>query len=114
MALTATATVATRKAICKILGLVKPVVISESPHKPNIKYTVIVGPPPLEETFAPLVEEVKRCRESTDRTIIFCRTYDSMTHIYLYFKHRVGKEMFSPMCAPDLARFRIVDMCVRL
>ncbi len=110
MSLTATATIKTRKAICKSVGLINPVIISESPHKPNIKYIVQLNPPPIEETFAPLVEEVRRYRQLTDRTIIFCRTYDSMTHIYLYFKNRLGKEILNPMSAPDMARFRLVDM----
>jgi len=77
MALTATATVATRKAVCRTLGMVNPAVISESPNKVNIKYVVHLNPGTLEETFAPLVEEVRRCRSTTDRTIVFCRTYDS-------------------------------------
>lgn len=44
MALTATATVATRKSICKSLGLVKPVIVSASPDKPNIKFIVNLNP----------------------------------------------------------------------
>ena len=110
MSLTATATIKTRKAICKSVGLINPVIISESPHKPNIKYIVQVNPPPIEETFAPLIEEVRRYRQLTDRAIIFCRTYDSMTHIYLYFKNRLGKEILNPMSAPDMAQFRLIDM----
>ncbi len=30
-----------------------------------------------------------------------------MTHIYLYFKNRLGKEILNPMSAPDI---RLVDM----
>lgn len=110
MALTATATVKTRNAICKTLGLVKPVIIAVSPNKPNIKYIVRADPGTLEEGLAYLVEEIKRYRHLTDRTIIFCRTYDSMSHMYLFFRSRLKKEMFEPIGAPDLARFRIVDM----
>lgn len=53
MALRATATLQTRKAVCKTLGMVNPAVIAESPNKENIKYIVHHNPGTLEETFAP-------------------------------------------------------------
>ena len=110
MALTATATTQTRKGICKILGMIDPVIIAESPNKPNIKYSLKRDPGTLEEAFAPLVEEVRRCRQTCDKTIIFCRTYDHCAHIYLFMKSRLSKEFTEPIGAPDLARFRLVDM----
>ena len=66
MALTATATVQTRKAVCKTLGIVNVAVIAESPNKENIKYVVHHNPETLEETFARLVEELLRCHGSSD------------------------------------------------
>lgn len=41
---------------------------------------------------------------------MFCRTYDSCARIYLYIRNRLGKEFTEPFGAPDLARFRLVDM----
>ena len=67
LALTATATVITRK---NILGMTSPAVVVESPNKPNITYAVQQNPGTLEETFAPLVEDSKRFRHNTDRTIV--------------------------------------------
>lgn len=110
LALTATATIETRIAICKTLGMSNPVVIAESPNKPNIKYAVINNPGTLEETFAPLVEEVRRNRNITVKTIVFCRTYDACSQLYLFMKCRLGQEFTEPIGAPDLARFRLVDM----
>ena len=83
MALTATATKRTRQAVIKLLKMVHPKVVSVSPNKPNIKYSVLVNTQSLEEKFAPLVEEVRQKRTATDRTIIFCRTYDQCAHIYV-------------------------------
>ena len=60
-----------RQKICQILGMTNPAVVSESPNKPNITYTVRLSPGTLEETFAPLVEEIKCCRLTTERTIVF-------------------------------------------
>ena len=106
----ATATVQTRKAECKTLGMVNVAVIAESPNKENIKYVVHHNPGTLEETFARLVEELLQCRCTTDRVIVFCRTYDSCANIYLYIRNRLGRDFTEPIGAPDLARFRLVDM----
>ena len=110
LALTATATMVTRQSICKILGMTNPAVVSESPNKPNIKYTLCLNPDTLEETFPPLVEEIKRYRQTTQRTIVFCRTYNACGQIYLFLKCRLWKEITEPVGAPDVAQFRLVDM----
>ena len=110
LALTATATIFNRQRICKILGMSNPAIVSESPNKPNIKYAVCLNPGTLEETFAPLVEEIKRCRQTTQRTIVFCRTYDTCGQIYLFLKCRLGKKITEPVRAPDVTQFRLVDM----
>lgn len=110
MALTATATVKTRRAICKTLGMSNPVVVADSPNKPNIKYIVHLHPGTLEETFASVVEELRLYRRYTERVIIFCRTYDACPQIYLYMRARLGREMTDPIGAPDIATFRMVDM----
>ena len=110
MALTATATKTSRKTICHVLGMMKPVVVAESPNKTNIKYSVLQKLSTIEETFAPLMEEVRRARVNVDKTIIFCRTYDNVTRIYRFFKSRLGKGRTEPPGLPDMACFRIVDM----
>lgn len=43
MALTATATNQSRREIRRILGMYNPVIVSESPNKPNMKYIVVNG-----------------------------------------------------------------------
>ncbi len=61
MALTATATRETRKAVCRTLGIVhQHAVISEVPNRPNVKYFVHANPGTLEEAFALLMEEIRR------------------------------------------------------
>jgi ATP-dependent DNA helicase RecQ len=110
MALTATATKQSRRDICRTLGMIKPKVVSASPNKPNIKYIIVFKPGTLEETFAPLVEEVRRMRLNMERVIIFCRTYDSCGMIYLFMKDRLGEEFTDPIGAPDRARYRVIDM----
>ncbi len=42
----------------------------------------------------------------TDRSVIFCRSYTDCG----YIKNRLGGQQMEPMDAPDLARFRLVDI----
>lgn len=109
MALTARATKTTQQSVCRLLGMMRPKVISVSPNRPNIKYSVVVATN-IEETFASLVEEVRRRRLSMDRTIIFCKTYDDSSHVYMFLRSRLGSESVEPIGALDLAQFRLVDM----
>ena len=110
MALTATATKASRQAICQTLGMIRPKVVTVSPNRPNIKYVVYSKPGTLEEVFAPLVEELKRLRLSMERTIIFCRTYDDCSMLYLFMRDSLGEQFTDPVGAPDRARYRVIDM----
>lgn len=112
MVLTATATMETHKAICQSLGIKKFTVVSQSPNKPNIFYKVNLNVSIVEDAFAPLVEEVCRTRTTMDRTIIFCRSYDSCTHtcIYHFFKSRLGREISEPKGYVNHCDLRIVDM----
>ena len=85
MALTATALKSSWQEICRTLRMTHSKVVSVSPNKPNIKYTVVFNPATLEETFAPLVEEVHRMRMSMERVIIFCRTFGDCGMIFFFF-----------------------------
>ena len=110
MALTATATRNKRKAICQILGMVSPALVMKMPNRPNVEYIVQIDPGSLEESFSSLVEEIRRERSSMDRVIVYCRTYDSCSMIYLDIKSCLGKEITEPVGSLDLARFLLVDM----
>lgn len=75
MALTATATKETRKAVCHILGMISPVLIIQVPNRANINYIVHSdhGTRTLEETFAEEMREVNQY----GRGYSVCRTYNS-------------------------------------
>ena len=97
MALTATTTKSIRHNIMKVLGMIKPAIITVSPNKENLKY--IVTESTLEETFEGLVEEVRAKRALTDRTIVFCQIYDYCSYIYkyMYLVTCLGKEATEPV-----------------
>ena len=114
MALTATASKSTRKKISHSLGMKRVLVllISQSPNKQNIFHCLNSQQKDVQEAFALLVSEIKQQRTSTDRTIIFCRTYNSCTGVYFYFKKSLGKEItdHEPQGFPNHAELRLVDM----
>ena len=110
MALTATATKQSRVEICRVLSMRTPVIVSQSPNKTNIKYEVVLKRGTLEETVAPMVEELRLHRHLMDRILIFCQKYDTVTQVYHFFLSRLGKEAFHPVGAPNLVKYRLVDM----
>ena len=111
MALTATATKGTRKAIVNALKMIRPAVVAASPNKPNIKYSAKFKKMSLEETFAPLAERLRQERKKMNRTVIFCRTYDQCSRIYMFMADKLGTEMTDPIgISRDLPQFRLLDM----
>ena len=95
MSLTATATIETRQQVCRRLGMVKPFLVSESPNRPN-SIIIVKAANNIEETFAPLVEDVRQLRTMLDKSIIFCHTYDECSRIYLFLRVDLGKREYNP------------------
>ena len=110
MALTATASKSTRRAIYRSLAMKKVLLVSQSSDKSNLFYCLDSYQKDITEAFAPLVIELKQKRTNTDRTIIFCRSYNSCITVYYYFKSSMGKHLSHPEGYPNLAELRMVDM----
>ena len=109
MALIATASKSTRRAICRSLAMKKVLMVSQSSDKSNLFYC-LDSYQKITEAFAPLVIELKQKRTNTDRTIIFCHSYNSCITVYYYFKSSMGKHLSHPEGYPNLAELRMVDM----
>lgn len=109
MALTATATNSTRASIIKSLDMQKPTLVSVPPFKDNIVYAV-TEKTSISHAFIPLAKRLAEKRTDMGRTLIFCRKYDEVTATYHFFKRNLGAQFTEPPGAPDLARFRLVDM----
>ena len=109
MALTATATTKLRKEITDIIGLNNEVVVSVSPDKPNIVYMVkeFVS---IKQTFSSLVAVVADKALEVPKTIIYCRRMEDCANLYIFFKESLKEKFVFPIGAPDLPRFRLVDM----
>ena len=110
LALTATATKATRKAMVKKRSMKSPEIISITPDKPNILYIVRDKPDTINEAMLPIIKKLQGNLVPTDHKLIFCRTYDECSRMYRFFKSQLGDKFTHPIGAPDLARFWVVDM----
>ena len=87
-----------------------PKIISITPNKPNLLYLVRDKPERF-EAMLPLMEKLQANQlPSNHKIIIFCRKYDECSKIYRLFKSRLRDNFTEPIGAPDLARFRKVDM----
>lgn len=109
MALTATATRSLRTSVGNTLGMVRPVLVALSPCKKNLLYDI--NPfSTVSETFKPLLDRLWKDREVCPRTIIYCQSYNTCADIYIYLAHGLGCELTEPIDAPNVPKFRLVDM----
>ena len=100
MALTATATIATRKAIMHRLGMKNAVVISVTPNKENLFY-VLREKYSIEE-FASNLCKVACCdRTHAGKIIVFCRHYGEYTQLYSLMRYGLGPQITEPIGTPD-------------
>ena len=112
MALTATATLPTRKYIITNLCMQRPFVMYVSPVKTNITYYVRNQPKGgIPAAFKPICTELIR-NKKMDRTLIFCRSYNNVIRIHQYFKLslRRRRRWLEPPNSPDYVKYRVVDM----
>ncbi len=72
---------------------------AQSPNKPRL----------LAEKGGRIFARV-RYRCATERTIIFCRSYDDAGYMYSFFRSRLQVESHEPIGAPDLSRYRLIDL----
>lgn len=112
MALTATATKSFQAAVIATLGMEKPVVIAISPCKANITFNI--GTYTTVATFKPLLNRLRTNRERTPKTIVYCQSYNTCADIYIYLSRSLGCEFTEPIDAPNIPRFRLVDMYTSL
>ena len=111
MALTATATLSTRKFIIKNLNMQGTAVVYVPPLKKNITYFVADKPiGGISEAFQPIVDRLKRER-TMNRIIIFCRTYNEVISIHSFFEYALGEYFTEPKGSQaNYVKYRVVDM----
>ena len=109
MALTATASATLRRSVTTTLGMHNIALIEVSPDKANIKYAVSSFSS-IEESFMPLICNLARQKFEMGRVIIFCSTFSECSSLYLLFQTHLGSDFLYPSDAPNLSKFRLVDV----
>lgn len=104
MALTATATKTIRYSVSKTISLIAPFVISRSPSKHNLFYSVGCFKE-IEETFAPIAMRLKNKRLDFPKMIIYGRSLTTCANIYLYLKKELGSGFTDHIDAPAVPCF---------
>ena len=112
IALTATATIETFHAVCQRLSLFKPVIVAVSPNRMNIKLTV--QPSKSLKEFTQLVaSKLKMQQTDYQKSIIFARSYQDCTNLYLNISRSLGKYITYPAGYPNLLKYRLLTMYTR-
>ena len=90
--------------------MLSPKVVSVSPEKSNITYWVRQKSS-IEEVFTPLADKLKSERANMPRVIIiFCKRCEKCAILYQFFLSNLQEEFTEPVGAPNLSRYRLVDM----
>ena len=112
IALTATATLETFHVISRRLSLFKPVTVAISPNRMNIK--LILQPSKSLKEFTQLVaSKLKVQQKDYPKTVIFARSYQDCTNLYLNVSHSLGKYITYPDGYPNLLKYRLLTMYTR-
>lgn len=112
MALTATACKSTRVQINCSLHMRHPKLVYMPPQKKNILYCV-KEKGTIEMVVKRLYVPLREINIQMPRIILFCKRYDQCSLFYRAFKVELGDFFTYPSGAPDLAKYRLVDMYTR-
>ena len=90
IALTATATTATRLQIIRALEMKNPALVVDIPNRQNITYGVKVITPNPAATFQKMVSDLKDQKNLYERTIVYGPTIKLTTNLYGFFQAELG------------------------
>lgn len=112
LALTATASLSTRKSITKSLEMTGCKVVAKIPNNLNIRFSLLPMPSSPQRILDPLIDELVQCGTKSKRTIIFCRSYTVLLELYQYTILELNKHgaLFVGTPVPGKqSQFRICD-----
>ena len=84
MALTATASLSTRKSITKTLEMTDCKVVARVPNNLNTRFALLPMPTSPQVILDPLIKELIQHGTKSERTIVFCRSYRVLLELYQY------------------------------
>lgn len=95
VALTATATAATKSTIIKDLCMQSCVQILGNPNKPNIRYVVAdIDHGNLYETFKSITDDIDERQLSATKVMVFCRRKEDIKELFELFSQSLGPKAY--------------------
>ncbi len=110
LALTATVTDSVRRSVMVSLNMRDCRLVSESPNKANIFYSVKRCSPRLEEDFAEVVDDLMENGVRARRLLVYCRSLDMCADLYAHFHCSLGESSYYPSGSPTLSDYRLFGM----
>ena len=110
IALTATASFATKKTIVQSLHFREHVTIAQSPDRPNIHYSVVSVSREVNVTFKRLLLELKKERSRMLKVIVFCKSITSCVALYKYFLTELREDSYEPPRSTPSTNTRLFAM----
>ena len=107
MVLTSTATSCLREHVMKILSMKDVALVEVSASKDNLFFSVVEFKS-IDESFLPIMDELKSKRLGMERTIIFCRRQVDCATLWRSFFCYLKDEMTEPPGHP----LRIQELCL--
>ena len=111
LACTATATHVVREDVCRILDTsgCNVILLCKSPDRPNIYYEVHERRD-IKSDFEPLVKELLSNSKKANRVIVYCRSMNMCSDIYIHFLTTLGKQSYYPDGAEQISDNRLFGM----
>ena len=110
LALTGTATRATKSGIIDSLGLSDPVIVESNPDRANLYYASYVRPDrgdgKLDSILQPIVVELKAKKNQMPLTLIY-GNLETIAECFVFFSNSMGKDQYYPSTALPLAKNRL-------
>ena len=110
LALTATVTSETRGQIIKSLDMANCKMVSVSPNKPNIYYSVIRRGDTIDEDLSFVTSDLISNSINAKRILIYCQSLDMCSFLYIYFHSVLGDASYHPRGAPQISDNRLFGM----
>ena len=99
-----------RSDIISQLDIVGCKVVSESPNKPNIYYSVEKRSGDVENDLSFLVKDLAANSVLANRVIVYCRSLNLCASLYAHFLHTLGDKSYHPPGSEQISDNRLFGM----
>ena len=110
LAATATVMEVMRNNIISQLDISGCKIVSASPNKPNIFYSVEKRSGDVEKDLAFLVDDLATNTILTKRVIVYCRSLKLCSSLYAHFLYTLGDRSYYPSGAEQVSSNRLFEM----